>query len=358
MLTLLTDCILGDLPSDWETKPLGTLLVANYPGNWGSDTGTNPLKVLRSTNLTNDGSLDLSDIAQRHLNPNQAETLEPKCGDILLERSGGGPGQPVGRVGFVDRDLPGFAFSSFLHLLRPDKCWINTRFIGWYLYQVNRSGRIVKLEQQTTQLRNLHFRDYLKQPVPLPSMDEQGRIAAILDAADAAIERTREALVATTRLKRALMQQLLPPWIGFKRVADDALPHGIESHLAGKVCRIKNGTTPSRTEYLYWNGGTIPWLATGKVNEQIIRHADEFVTEKALAECRIELLPPGTVLVGMIGQGRTRGMARTLISALASTRISGRLCPEDESSASFCTTIFASTTTDCATWVVARIKAH
>jgi type I restriction enzyme S subunit len=148
--------------------------------------------------------------------------------------------------------------------------------------------------------------------LPLPPLSEQRRIAALLHLADVVIERTRESAANVERLKRALMQQLLPPWIGFKRIPDDALGAGIESHLAGTVCRVKNGSTPSRMEYLYWNKGTIPWLATGKVNERIIRYADEFVTEKALAECSIELLPAGTVLVGMIGQGRTRGMAAYL----------------------------------------------
>jgi type I restriction enzyme, S subunit len=209
MLTLLTDCILGDLPAEWKTQPLCELLAANYPGNWGADNGTNVVNVLRSTNLTNNGTLNLSDIAQRYLDPVDAAPLQPKCGDILLERSGGGPGQPVGRVGFVDRDLPGFAFSNFLHLLRPNDDRINRRFLGWYLYQVNRSGRIVKLEQQTTQLRNLHFRDYLTQPIPIPTSEEQGQIAATLDAVDAAIEHTRKSYDQAVRLRDGLVVDLL-----------------------------------------------------------------------------------------------------------------------------------------------------
>lgn len=171
---------------------------------------------------------------------------------------------------------------------------------------------ITRLGAGTTFLE-VNKRDLRRLRVVVPNdIREQRAIAAVLDAVDAAIERTRESVSAVQRLKRALMQQLLPPWIGFKRIADDSLGAGIESHLAGSVCRVKNGSTPSRMEYLYWNKGTIPWLATGKVNERIIRYADEFVTEKALAECSIELLPAGTVLVGMIGQGRTRGMAAYL----------------------------------------------
>src|SRR5205814_3748443 len=104
---------------------------------------------LRSTNLTNDGPLDFSDVARRAIRADWLPFLEPKKHDILLERSGGGPDQPVGRVGFIEDNLPGYAFSNFLHLLRPDPKKINPRYLGWVLYLINRSGRILRLEQQT-----------------------------------------------------------------------------------------------------------------------------------------------------------------------------------------------------------------
>jgi len=63
--------------------------------------------------------------------------------------------------------MPGHAFSNFLHLLRPEPKEVDPRFLGWVLYQVNRTGRVVRLEQQTTQMRNLHFRDYLTMPLPV-----------------------------------------------------------------------------------------------------------------------------------------------------------------------------------------------
>ena len=148
--------------------------------------------------------------------------------------------------------------------------------------------------------------------VPVPPKPEQDAIAGILNAADAAIARAQEAVEKAQRLKRGLMQKLLPRWIGFKRLDADAVPHGYTIKLAAEVARVVNGTTPSRTEAPYWRKGTVPWLATGKVNERIIRAANECVTEKALAECSIEVLPRGSVLVAMIGQGKTRGKAAYL----------------------------------------------
>ena len=144
----------------------------------------------------------------RALSPIKARMLAPKRGDILLERSGGGPGQPVGRVGFVEDDMAGHAFSNFLHLIRADADRVNARFLGWVLYRINQTGRIVRLEQQTTQMRNLNFRDYLTMPLPYPPLEEQSAIARILDAVDAALERTREAAKRARDYKRAIVQRV------------------------------------------------------------------------------------------------------------------------------------------------------
>lgn len=209
MLTLKDDTMLGDVPDGWDVKPLRRLVTADYPGDWGEERGPSMTRVLRSTNLTNDGHLDLDDVALRALPADKIAPLAPRRGDILLERSGGGPGQPVGRVGLVTLDMPGYAFSNFLHLLRPDPDEIDPRFLKWVLYQVNRTGRVVRLEQQTTQMRNLHFRDYLTMPVPVPPPHEQTAIARILDAVDNALERTRAAVERARELRFSVIHEAL-----------------------------------------------------------------------------------------------------------------------------------------------------
>ena len=205
-MTLKSNTMLGAIASNWEIKTLAELLSEHYPGDWGEQRGLHMARVLRSTNLTREGRLDGSDVAIRALSPLKASKLAPKQGDILLERSGGGPGQPVGRVGFVEDDLDGHAFSNFLHLIRPDADKVNPRFLGWVLYHINQTGRIVRLEQQTTQMRNLNFRDYLTMPLPYPPLKEQAAIARILDAVDTALERTRESIQSVEVLQEAVLE--------------------------------------------------------------------------------------------------------------------------------------------------------
>jgi type I restriction enzyme S subunit len=186
---------------------------------------------------------------------------------------------------------------------------------GEYLYYLlDLLTPIVKRLGAGTTFDEVSKRDLRKVQCAIPSStDEQAAIALVLNSVDVAIERAREATHAVENLRRSLMQELLPPWIGFRRVELEALPKDVESiELARDVCDVCNGSTPSRTEGRYWRKGSIAWLPTGKVHDRVIRSADEFVTESALRECSITILPRGTVLVGMIGQGRTRGMAAYL----------------------------------------------
>jgi type I restriction enzyme S subunit len=74
-----------------------------------------------------------------------------------------------------------------------------------------------------------------------------------------------------------------------------------------EVARVSNGSTPSRKEPRYWENGQYPWLPTAKVNDRVIESADEFITQAAIDECPMRIFPAGSILIGMIGQGKTRG---------------------------------------------------
>jgi len=81
------------------------------------------------------------------------------------------------------------------------------------------------------------------------------------------------------------------------------------------IARIGNGSTPSRDDSAYWDAGTYPWLNSSVVNQETVTSADQFVTPLALAECHLPQIQPPAVLVGITGEGRTRGMASTLLFA-------------------------------------------
>jgi type I restriction enzyme S subunit len=96
---------------------------------------------------------------------------------------------------------------------------------------------------------------------------------------------------------------------GFKQTKIGWLPVEWEVVRLKDIATIGTGSTPSRDKPEYWDNGTIPWLPTGKANDYEIHNADQFVTPLALKETSIKILPRNTILIGMIGQGKTRGMS-------------------------------------------------
>ncbi len=75
-----------------------------------------------------------------------------------------------------------------------------------------------------------------------------------------------------------------------------------------EVAIISSGGTPSRSNPIYWNGN-IPWIKTTQIQNCIINKndIDEFITEEGLKNSSAKMVPPKTIVLGMIGQGKTRG---------------------------------------------------
>jgi type I restriction enzyme S subunit len=97
------------------------------------------------------------------------------------------------------------------------------------------------------------------------------------------------------------------------------LPEGWAWSSLGRCFRVAVGATPSRKEPSYWNG-EIPWVSSGEVQFGRISQTAESITEQGLANASTQLNPAGSVLIGMIGQGRTRGQVALLDIAAANNQ--------------------------------------
>jgi len=113
-----------------------------------------------------------------------------------------------------------------------------------------------------------------------------------------------------------------------------ALPNGWIWTSLGQMFEVYVGATPSRGKQEYWDG-TIPWVSSGEVAFCRIRKTKERITEKGLANSSAKLHPQGTVLLGMIGEGKTRGQVAILDIAAcnnqnsAAIRVSGTGVPSE-----------------------------
>lgn len=147
-------------------------------------------------------------------------------------------------------------------------------------------------------------RQVLAQVIPWFPIGEQRQIAAHLKAQLAEVEIARQAALvqlSDTRLLRARMLK------AFFAELDDA-----PRKKLGDYAETTSGSTPSRGNKQYWQPAEIAWVKTGEVAFSPITATEEAISETALAECSLSLLPPKSILIAMIGQGKTRGQSAIL----------------------------------------------
>lgn len=135
-----------------------------------------------------------------------------------------------------------------------------------------------------------NWRDLADFEFDLPPLDKQKRIADLLWA----IERYRTAMsnveVALANAQAPLMAIEAENYISVEDV----------------VTTAKSGATPLRSNKDFY-GGSIPWLKSGEVIGDRIDETEETITEAGLAGSATWLVPAGSIVVAMYGDGKTRG---------------------------------------------------
>ena len=182
--TVESYCKLDDLVSD------------TFPGEWGCEpTSENAIKVIRTTNFTNEGHLDLADIVTRDIESKKVARKKLKQGDTILERSGGTKDNPVGRVVFFD-EIGDYLPNNFTQVLRP-KEFVNPVYLFYALYNsynINKAA-MRAMASQTTGIQNLSMSDFMAKSIVLPSRDEQNKFEQIYRQADKSKSVIQKALV-------------------------------------------------------------------------------------------------------------------------------------------------------------------
>jgi type I restriction enzyme S subunit len=196
----------------WAEVSLMKLLSQSVGGVWGSDPDTDQeeVTVVRSTEFSKSGILRYKTGVARSIKSSQLSTRELSAGDILLEKSGGGPDQPVGRVVYVSADIPPrFVCSNFIQLLRPKTSEVHPKFLFLVMWMWHMQNRTLEYQAQTTGIRNLRTPDYLEQTLKLPPQADQYRIVETVSAMDDVLSSTEQAISDTKGLRSGLLSDLL-----------------------------------------------------------------------------------------------------------------------------------------------------
>lgn len=157
----------------------------------------------------------------------------------------------------------------------------------------------------------------------VPPMEEQRKIAEFLDyktaQVDALIAKKQSLLNKLAEQRTALISQAVTKGLDPSVATKDSgaawlgkIPAHWSTSRVKFVAKVGNGSTPSRDNPDYWFDGDFPWLNSSVVNREVVDSADQFVTGVALKECHLPIIEPPAVLVGITGQGKTRGMSSKL----------------------------------------------
>jgi type I restriction enzyme S subunit len=95
----------------------------------------------------------------------------------------------------------------------------------------------------------------------------------------------------------------------------EGAPEGWTWARVGDLCDVGTGSTPLKSKLAYYEGGDVPWVTSAETSQPFVTQARVHVTQLARRECRLKLYPPGTLLVAMYGQGKTRGQVSELAMA-------------------------------------------
>ncbi len=314
---------------NYQTKTLGT--VATYingrafkPSEWE----TQGLPIIRIQNLTDEKA------KYNYSSAEHEEKYLVKKGDLL------------------------FAWSASLgaHIWKKKDAWLNQHifkvipndgimkmYLYYFLLQVVAN---LYAKAHGTGMVHITKAPFMATEIPVPPLEEQARIVARIEELFSQLEsgvetlrQTKEQLAVYRQavLKEAFSGSLTAKWrkrnseisaeedfetialpnVIFKDVSGDEneinlqIPDSWKKVRLGEIFEVEVGSTPKRSVPEYWNG-SIHWVSSGEVRFNKIYTTVETITDEGLAHTSTKVHPKGTVMLAMIGEGKTRGQAAVL----------------------------------------------
>lgn len=272
-----------------------------------------------------------------------------RVGDILVSMSNSL--DLVGKCALVTQLPESATFGTFIAVVRP-KEGVNPRYVFHAMRTPAFRAHIRRAASTTTNISNINASKLNASTVPLFGAGACDSIASKVDELFSEIDEGERALQRVGRLvqryrqsvlKAAVTGELTREWrerqpasgddaasllerIGTSRrsaalrlsqryvepLAADAselatLSPGWRWVTVEQLCFVETGATPKRGAAKYYDCGTVSWVTSGAVNSARITEATELITELAVAETNAKVFPPGTLVVAMYGEGKTRG---------------------------------------------------
>ena len=293
----------------WPTRPLGSLCsrvaTRNVFGN------TNVLTI-----SAEEGLVRQDDYFKRIVASSDLSTyLFLERGDFAYNKSYSN-GYPVGAIRRLDR-FPSGVVSPLYICFRPTSPDIDSDFLRHYFAAGRVDSAIAFLAKEGARnhgLLNVALMDFFGVPVEVPPLEEQIRIAGILDSADDAIYSAEHLIVKLQQMKRGLLHDLMTRGVDtrgnvrltavqrpdlYSQTTLGQVPKDWSVDLLDAFATRGSGHTPNKNVPSYWNGG-IKWVSladSDHLDNVWIQATDKEISELGIANSSAVKHVDGTVIL-------------------------------------------------------------
>lgn len=343
---------LGPLPDEWQVVRLGELVEKNlllirngFPQGQHNDLGEG-VPHLRPFNITNDGSLDLSQI--KYIAPPSENDPHWLClNDVIFNNTNSE--ELVGKTAILNR-TGRFVLSNHMTFLRVvdsnqiDAYWLSRQLHYFWYLGIYRSLCRRHVNQASISIERL--KDTL---IPLPPLAEQRAIAHVLQTVQRAKEATEGIITALKDLKKSLMRHLftygsLPiserDRVELQETELGPIPPHWQVVRLGEVAKIRAGVAfPHKYQGTVF--GDYPFYKVSDMNlsgnEIYMEKASNWVNCESLKKLKAKLYPPNTIIFPKVGGALLTNKKRLLCrESLIDNNIMGVIVGSDKCLPHFC----------------------
>lgn len=289
---------------EWNNILLKNLIYKPISGEWGKEINKekdeNIVKVIRTANFTNDGTINYNDIVLRNIDKEKVDYKKLVYGDILVEKSGGTDKYPVGRVVFYDKNDETYLSNNFITVFRAKENIIYNKFLFYFLlFNYNKKG-MIKYYNKTTGIQNLRVNNLIKElKIPVPPIDIQKQIVEVLDKAQSLIDKREKQI----KLLDDLIESVFYDMFGDPVLNDKEWE---VKRLEKLTSKIGSGSTPKGGEASYKKEGICLIRSMNVYDSRFVYKGLAFIDEEQASKLSNVEIYQNDILINITGASINR----------------------------------------------------
>ena len=268
----------------WEVKPLGEIADVSYGYTAKAQQEEVGPQFLRITDIKID-SVKWENVPFCKISEKDYEKHRLEKGDLVFARTGATTGKS-----FLIRENRNAVCASYLIKVRLSDSSVTPEFLSLY-FQSSDYWNAVELGTEGAAQGGFNASKLKALQIPLPPLEEQRRIVALLDQAFEGLDRARANTETNLNSARELWERTVS-----KRFQQLESASGINLARLSDVAKIGGGGTPSKSKLDFW-GGRVPWVSPKDMKRDVIYETQDYITDNAVENSAAKTIPAGACLI-------------------------------------------------------------